>query len=273
MKAISDLAITKKRDDRVSVTFKGREVPDYDEVSNSEVSPDGGHLAYAARRGKKWFAVVDGTEGPEYDAVGVTRFWFSLNGNHWAYIATRGRRQLLVVDGKEGSEHDSVYDPVFSPDGTHYGYLAPTHPNAPDEKASVVIDGKEGPVYDAVSLCIPNLRPRQYQIAQFSRQGGRSAYIGRIKAVDGQTAQQVVVLDGKEMKRYTSILGESLHFTADGAHLGYAAGDGKTWRHVVDGQESPPFDLASSREIQISRDRPLEYFFISDKSLYHAMWK
>jgi len=36
-------------------------------VESLTVSPDGKHFAYMARRGGKWFVVIDGEEGKEYD--------------------------------------------------------------------------------------------------------------------------------------------------------------------------------------------------------------
>ena len=34
------------------------------------VSPDSKRVAYLARRGRKWFVVLDGVEGKEYDEIG-----------------------------------------------------------------------------------------------------------------------------------------------------------------------------------------------------------
>lgn len=43
--------------------------PAYPEIDDLRLSPDGCHVAYAARRGDKWRVVVDGQLGPEYDDI------------------------------------------------------------------------------------------------------------------------------------------------------------------------------------------------------------
>lgn len=44
--------------------------PDESDISWLSWSRDGKRVAYVARRGDKWFAVIDGKEGPAYDCQG-----------------------------------------------------------------------------------------------------------------------------------------------------------------------------------------------------------
>ena len=62
------------------------------------VSPDSKRVAYAARRGDKWWVVVDGVEGKEYDGfVKGTRLVFD-SPSQLHILAVRGRRQFLRVE-------------------------------------------------------------------------------------------------------------------------------------------------------------------------------
>jgi hypothetical protein len=63
-------------------------------------------VAYAAKRGDKWLAVVDGQEGPEYEGISVPIF--SPNSQRVAYAAKRDNKPLVVVDGQEGPEYDGI---------------------------------------------------------------------------------------------------------------------------------------------------------------------
>jgi Tol biopolymer transport system component len=113
-------------------------------VESLTVSPDGKHFAYVARRGGKWFVVVDGKEGKEYDEIGEGTPIFSPDSKHFAYVARRGGRWFVVVDGKEGKEYDGIGKGtlVFSPDSKHLAYEAMR-----GGKSFVVVDGKEGKEY------------------------------------------------------------------------------------------------------------------------------
>ena len=65
----------------------------YDAISEAGMafSPDGKHMAYAARRGKDWFVVLDGLEQERLEKVIGASLRFSADGAHLAYIAGKGR--------------------------------------------------------------------------------------------------------------------------------------------------------------------------------------
>ena len=80
-------------------------------------TPDGRKLAYVARKNGKYFLVVNGIKGTDYDFIGL--FGFSQDGNHVAYGAKNRDKMVIVVDGKERAAYPSVpAGPVFRPDGT-----------------------------------------------------------------------------------------------------------------------------------------------------------
>ena len=84
-----------------------------------KVSPDGKRMAHAAKKGKKWFLVVDGRDGTKYDGLVPVSQIFSPDGKCVAYIAMTGKKQFVVVDGREGSGYDMVVTNtlIFTPAG------------------------------------------------------------------------------------------------------------------------------------------------------------
>ena len=79
-------------------------------------SDDSNRLAYGGRRGDKFFLVVDGKKGADYDALGY--FGFSHDGKHIAFTALKGDKMVIVVDGEERGEYSAVpAGPVFRSDG------------------------------------------------------------------------------------------------------------------------------------------------------------
>ena len=100
-------------------------------------SPDGKHLAYAARRGGSTHVVFDGIESPEYSDVfyeitlpgkrkEVCSLIFSADGRHFAYAATRGDEWFAVVDGIEGHHYFDIALTAltFSRNGKRLAFIA-----------------------------------------------------------------------------------------------------------------------------------------------------
>ncbi|MBK7773198.1 MAG: hypothetical protein IPI43_03540 [Sandaracinaceae bacterium] len=104
------------------------------------------------RRGRQR-VVVDGVEGPWYDAVGVASLVFTADG-HVAYPARVGSHWHMVHDGRVGPAHDGVGEAVLSPDGTHLIYAA-----ARGERWTVVVDGHEQGEWSALQSGSLRLTP------------------------------------------------------------------------------------------------------------------
>jgi len=101
-------------------------------VSGMVFSDDSKHLAYGGRRFNelfidKFFLVVDGKKGADYDALGY--FGFSHDGKHIAFTAKKGDKMVIVVDGRERGEYSGVpAGPVFRSDGV-LEFLAANEPS------------------------------------------------------------------------------------------------------------------------------------------------
>lgn len=83
-------------------------------------------VAYAAKRGEKWFVVMDGKEGPEFDMV-VTPM-FSPDGRKLVYRARdKGKRFVVVADvatrdHRRQPEYEMVFQAAFTDDGRSVAY-------------------------------------------------------------------------------------------------------------------------------------------------------
>ncbi|HOO53558.1 MAG TPA: HEAT repeat domain-containing protein [Methanothrix sp.] len=99
-------------------------------------SQDGEHYAYKVLNNSKWMAVVDGSEGREYDEV-WNSIVFSHDGERYAYSATKDGQSFMVVDGIEYGPYKSVSDPIISSGGQHVLYTMVEEGN----DHYVVVDG------------------------------------------------------------------------------------------------------------------------------------
>lgn len=85
-----------------------------------------GLLAHAARKGERWFVVVDGKEGPPFDRVVSPAF--SPDGRHLVYRARQdGRRFVVVADAtgrtvRRHQAYDQVFPVRFTSDGKSTAY-------------------------------------------------------------------------------------------------------------------------------------------------------
>lgn len=188
------------------------------------ISPDGSRWAYqrgAAYNGDPTYIVLNGTVIDLGHDKLVPQKVFSLDGKHFAYAWTENGAytdHTVVVDGVQGKAYPSpgAGKIVFSPDGSRVAYSAKSR----GEGYMMVLDGKEGKIYDEVSDPV------------FSPDSNHVAYIAK------DNDSKFVVLDGMEDKRYGSVFG--LSFSVDD-RLGYVAQNNSDQLVVVDGQEGPHY--------------------------------
>jgi hypothetical protein len=100
------------------------------------VSPKGAHLATVTQKGSRMVVIVDGVEGPKFDAIIALdigyQVLFSADGARHAYIGRSGDDFVLMVDGKEFMRPGNAKDhsgqcPVsqlaFTASGKHLWFL------------------------------------------------------------------------------------------------------------------------------------------------------
>lgn len=218
----------------------------YDQIGTIKFGSESRRVAYAARRGRKWFAVIDGHEEGPYEKL-VWPIAFSPDSRSVAYAARRYVTDLealnrvmrskaplpapdkirgncsqwvVVVDGKEQSPfYDDVANVTFSPDSSRLAYSA----RRGFDKEFVVVDGKEGHSVDAV-----------YWEPVFSPDSRRLAWV----ALDG--GKLYVFVDGKKQGPYDST-GDTF-FSPDSNRLAFVATKGKRRFMVVEGKREKRYD-------------------------------
>jgi len=134
---------------RVIAGGKGQEA--YDQVGGHIIfSPDGGNVAYAARRGSDWFMVEDGVETGPYEMVAERSIIFSQDGARTAFIARVGEGMYApVLDGRTLEPSESVPgELVFSPDGAHLASIG-----VKGRKQYVAVDGESVVTFDQIVVC------------------------------------------------------------------------------------------------------------------------
>lgn len=92
-------------------------------IYNTYFAPNGRGVAYiVVIDGRSYYVVHNGKPGQLY--AGVNELVFSPDGGRVAYSARKGDKSLIVLDGAEGQLFDDVLLPQFSPDNRHFAYLA-----------------------------------------------------------------------------------------------------------------------------------------------------
>ncbi len=193
--------------------------PDFDQVGLPVFSPNGSTLAYAAKRGGKWFLVVGDKHGPRFDQVAHPVF--SPDGSALAYAAKRGGKWFLVVGEKHGPEFYKVWRPHFSPDSRTVAYAATITEvwlfsvRRTSRIVTVVVGGKPGPEFVAVDHPV------------FSPDGSLVAYAAKKDHADEKWFLVVGDKRGPELDGVWSPV-----FSPDGSKVAYGAlqGRGLWWK-------------------------------------------
>lgn len=188
------------------------------------VSPDGKRVAFfrTSPEGKKWWLVLDDTEGEQSDTIGKMNPLFSPDSRRVAYVAGNKGRKCVVVDGKAGKDYDAVGGVTFSPDSKHFAYMA----DEGDERF-VVLDGVEQPQrFTGLHAAGPIFSPDGAHLGFAAKRG----------------ANWLVVIDGKEGPEYDGA--GDLVFSPDNQHWAHLAKRGEKTLVVLDGKESAEYDGA-----------------------------
>jgi hypothetical protein len=96
----------------------------WDAVNWHRFSPDGRHLAYAARENGQYFVVVDEKEGEHFSRID-NGLQFSPDSARLGYVARIEKgKQCVVVDGKPGPVLNAVFPAsfTFSDSSRHFAY-------------------------------------------------------------------------------------------------------------------------------------------------------
>lgn len=148
-----------KVDSDYHFVYGGKDMGDIGKIPDAAaISGDGKQYAYVTVDDNYTrYVVMNGKKGSGYRIIGMqtcrpdsqtdtcTTFAFSYDGLQNAYIGQKGQlTNAIVINGIERESHREIHFPQFSFDSKHFAY------KALDDKAFVVIDGKEQKKYDGV---------------------------------------------------------------------------------------------------------------------------
>jgi len=187
------------------------EGPVFDQILTLDISDDGAHLAYLARRDKTVLLVKNGVELPFPDHEMRSQTLIAKNGRAFNAAVTRGRFSPIMDGKNQGDSYDGIKDPVLSADGSQFAFVARN-----GDKHFIVINNSSGPQYDMVVSPL------------FSPDGSRLIYRAR---QDGK--RFVVVADSKgatveQQADYDTVWQPVI--TGDGKSIQYSCKNGKELR-------------------------------------------
>ncbi len=151
----------------------------------------------------------------------------SNDDKHIAFTVKTNDGEFVMVDGVAGKLYTSIprvglseagikQQIKFSRDGRRVAYVA-----GRGKKFLVVVDGKEGPEYDRISVGAPSFSPDGRRVSYFAERGGKT----------------FAVVDGIESKPFDYGSSDAPIFSPDSSHVIYMARHGQQTHIVIDGAE------------------------------------
>jgi hypothetical protein len=202
--------------------------PDFDGLSNPALNPEG-KLVYAVRRDKGDIAVLMGSDlGPGFEEI-LSQLIFTDDSKHFVYVAKRGDSFVEVHDNVPGRTVSAgnrgptaVEWIALTSDAAHVAYEIVSGAKylkggSRHALRSIVIDGQEGPQYDALD------------VASFKFDKEAHHYCYAIVGAKGD--QELVTVDGHESKLYDALVG--VHFGTDGESVTFVVRDGRRFLRVT----------------------------------------
>lgn len=236
----------------------GEPGPGYEAIVTVRFSPKGTHTSYIAKNGEAWIPVLDGMELGRFQEVREPQFTFAANGTRPGLIVRKGKSWHVLLDGKLGPAYNDARNLSISQDGASTAYLAQRegtkHPflvlngkeltgnfskltfspeggstavvRGGKGKQSVLVNGKEGGVYDAI------LAPG----AVFSKDGKHFLYAA------AKQGKIVVVVDGEERDTLEKFGKVKPKFLASTGKYFYSIVENEKEVLVYNGTRSQPYE-------------------------------
>ena len=107
--------------------FEGKlKLKAYEQIQELVYNRDGTAFAYVAKKNDRWFVVINGVEGPEFDMVVTPKF--SPDGSKLIYRARANKKRLVVVadiakkEHRRHPEYEMVFPTAYAADGKSVAY-------------------------------------------------------------------------------------------------------------------------------------------------------
>ena len=270
--SIAYSACSEKKKCRLFIDEKAQGA-EYEDISRPLYSSDGKRLAYFAKRDKIWIAIVDGKQtGPDLETFGYWGFSGDASHFYSAAWVKGAKKWSYLVDGAEGPGFEAISPISFSSDSKHFAYSgADAHPGFKKQKTSgtVVLDGKPLASYEGKGLAgswtafsgtseSMATGPRDFDpdFHGVSNPGldanGNLIYAARRDKGD------VVVMQGDQAGPSFDDIVSGIAYTDDGAHFAYVARRGNSLVEVRTTQTGSTFPTSAQVDgvswIELSTD-------------------
>jgi hypothetical protein len=190
----------------MSVVLDGRKGASYDEVATGGEHPlvfcaESDHLAYAARRGAKWFVVEDVAEHDAGSQV-PRDLQLARDGASLAFVAKENDLYRLIFNGVAQAAFADIRDVRLSSDGHHVGYAAS---QAADQWVAVFDGRKSNPYLFVTGICLGPHGEHPTFAGQLSRQDDVADSVAVVtdgvqgSAIYSLTAGPTMSPDGKQI--------------------------------------------------------------------------
>jgi len=198
------------------------------------ISPDGKkRVLIKSLTNEKYQVVVNSNYHKEYEKIIKKKISFFTDSCKVMYIAKCNDGYCIVIDGIEQTHYSQIDELSFSPDNSHYAYMAEKLMEGeyyqPTEYL-YIIDGVEYP------------RGYSFKKIIFSPDSKHWAY----EAIN--LSGSFYVIDGEEQPPYGNLSKKGVIFSSDSKNWAYAALKNNEWICVSNGKESPhdDYNLCSS---------------------------
>jgi hypothetical protein len=264
--------------------------PEYEEVYEPVLSPDGRHLAYVARRGGKWRVVLDGAEGEQSFSEWRPHDVRLSSGTRLDYLSYDGPKTLHLREGKviESWPH---HDISLSQDGRYalqkearagsIRFLLDGRPvGAEASVAGVTLDARvkrlayfAGPTADGPFRAVVDGREEGPELEAIGAAAEARFYFSPLDARAFWFARRQrfwsLFIEGTPPEgRYERIIGKpALAFSPSGRHRAYAAaGKGGSLQVILDGRPTSDAPMALLEGSGISFDGEDEYHYFEKEA-------
>ena len=201
------------------------------------MSADGKHTLYAGRRGKDWFAVVDGVESQPYLGIRKESLAVSSDGKRMAYAIKRPTKAdfdyALVDNGVVGNGYRVISGVTLSADGKRLAYHAGVGYDSYNALAETdESDGRDFPIGKPIEV-VDGKETEFGSGVVFSPDGARVAMTLLDFGGDPHRfPQDRVAIDGKNEPQLGGAIAQ-LQFSPDGKHYAYVITDGNSLANII----------------------------------------